>query len=340
MATIPQSSDPDFEAMLAKALGTTAHDTIDRAIETDLPEEDVPAGHKSGYVAVVGQPNVGKSTLMNQLLGEKIAIVSPKPQTTRIAQLGIYSRDDVQIVFIDTPGIHKPQDELGSFMVEVAKGALEDADVILFLVDASVRPNQQDKQIIDYLKHLSAPEKIIHVMNKIDLAKHPGKFQSVFEEYRQLLPDVDYLTTSALDGYQVDQVLQKIIERLSEGPRYYPKDQVSDVPIRAIAAEMIREQVLRRTEQEVPHSIAVEIESFKRRPNGTVYIAAVIYTEREGQKGIIIGKHGAMLKQISSAAREEIEKFTESKLYLEVFVKVLPNWRNDPNSLQRFGYRL
>jgi GTP-binding protein Era len=337
----PAPPDQDFEDMLAKALGRTSSDNIDRAIEAyDLAEEAVPPGHHSGYVAVVGQPNVGKSTLMNQLLGEKIAIVSPKPQTTRISQLGIYSREDMQIVFIDTPGIHKPHDELGSFMVEVAKSALEDADVVLFLVDASQRPNQSDKQIMDYLKRLSAPEKIIHVMNKIDLAKNPAKFQAVFEEYRQLLPEVEYLTTSALDGFQVAELLQKIIQRLPEGPRYFPKDQVSDVPIRAITAEMIREQVLRRTEQEVPHSIAVEVESFKRRPNGTLYIAAIIYTEREGQKGIIIGKHGAMLKQISSAARQEIEQFTESKVYLEVFVKILPNWRNDPAALQRFGYRL
>jgi len=333
--------DPEFEAMLAAALGSTPHDAIDRAIEEAVPDPaDLPDGHRSGFVAVVGRPNVGKSTLINQILGEKIAIVSAKPQTTRIRQLGIYNREDMQIIFVDTPGIHRPNDRLGTFMVEVAKAALEDADVILFLVDISTAPSNEDKQIIDYLKNVREQSKIIHVMNKVDQAKAPDKFAAAYETYRELLPTSDFIAISAIDGFRVGELLQKIIARLPEGPRYYPPDQVSDIPIKDIAAEMIREQVLRRAQQEVPHSIAVEVDEFKRRHGGLIYIHAVIYVERDGQKGIIIGKGGAMLKQISSHARQEIETFLGSKVFLEIMVKVLPNWRRDDDALKRFGYRL
>lgn len=331
----------DFEKMLAAALGKTQHDSAGRAIEDDAePLDDVPEGHKSGYVAVIGRPNVGKSTLMNQILGEKVAIVSPKPQTTRIRQLGILTEDDKQIVFMDTPGIHKAQDSLGEFMVEVAKSALEEADVVLFVTDVSEPLTQTDKIIAEQIKQVSNQEKIIHVLNKTDAAKNPEKFQAQYEEHMALLAEVEHVPTVALDGENVPLLLEKIVARLSEGPRFFPRDQVSDIPLRDIAAEMIREQVLHHTDQEVPYSIAVEISEFKQRKEGLIYISATIFVERDGQKGIIIGKGGKMLKQISSAARKDIEEFLSSKIYLDIFVKVLPNWRSNPEMLKRFGYRL
>jgi GTPase len=335
-----QESDAEFEAMLRAALGGTQHDNIDRAVDEEVIDEAAPEGHRSGYVAVVGQPNVGKSTLINQILGEKIAIVSPKPQTTRIRQLGILSRDDLQAVFIDTPGIHRPQDELGTFMMEVVKNALEDADVILFVVDISQAPDARDRQVTELLQRFGTPEKTLLVMNKVDAAKNPEKFVVNLEAYQTLLPGVEFITVSAKDGYKVPDLVEKILALLSEGPRYYPKDQVSDVPLRGIVAEMIREQVLRKTEQEVPHSIAVEVDEFKRRSDKLLYIRATIYVERDGQKGIIIGKKGQMLKTISTAARQDMETFVNSKVYLEIEVKVLPNWRQDEVALRRFGYRL
>jgi GTP-binding protein Era len=333
--------DQDFEAMLAAALGASSHDAIERAVESSDPSaEDVPPGHKSGYVAVVGRPNVGKSTLINQILNEKIAIVSAKPQTTRIRQLGILTRADAQVIFVDTPGVHRAKDELGTFMVEVAKAALEDADVILFISDTSRSPSPEDQQILGYLQNLNAPQKILHVLNKVDALKQPDQFQRNFEAYRAMLPDADFVSTVATKGHNVPELVAKIIERLPEGPRYYPRDQVSDAPVRDIAAELIREKVLRRTEQEVPHSIAVEIDEFKRRENGVIYIHATIYCERDGQKGIIIGKGGVMLKRISSEARADIEAFVETRVFLEVEVKTLANWRRDDAALRRFGYRL
>lgn len=334
------NTDPDFEKMLAAALGKTEHDQIERATDSDIPEEDVPPGHKSGYVAVVGRPNVGKSTLINQILGEKVAIVSPKPQTTRIRQLGILTRDDAQIIFIDTPGVHKAKDEMGEFMVEIAKAALEDADVILFVVDITEAPGALDRQVADYVQTVSEPEKVIQVINKIDAQKNPEKFQQHFEAYRQLAPQSEMVSTVARAGHNVPDLIEKILARLPEGPRYFPKDQISDLSVRLIVAEMIREQVLQHTEQEVPHSIAVEVNEFKQRNARLIYIGATIYCERDGQKKIIIGKNGNMLKTISSAARQEIETFVDSKVFLEVWVKVLENWRESEKALRRFGYRI
>lgn len=332
----------DFEEMLASALGTTPSDEVGRAIETEIVDvEDVPEGHKSGYVAVVGEPNVGKSTLINRILGEKIAIVSSKPQTTRIRQLGILTRDDVQAIFVDTPGLHKPDNNLGRFMNDVAHSALEDADVILFVVGVNYPPTKMDEQIARRINTLSRSrrENVINVMNKMDIAP-PHFFQDNFEAYRKLVPDAEFEVTVAADGHNVDDLVAKIINRLPEGPRYYPADQVSDVPIRGIMAEMLREKVLHYTHQEVPHSIAVEVDEFTRRNDKLVYIHATIYVEREGQKGITIGKGGKMLKRIATKARAEMGKFLESDIYLEIKVKVLPNWRQDEKSLKRFGYRL
>lgn len=339
MSTTPP--DPDFEAMLAKVLGKSQHDPAARSASTVLnPADPLPEGHKSGYVAVIGQPNVGKSTLMNQLLGEKIAIVSPKPQTTRLRQLGILTREDLQIVFVDTPGIHRPQDELGRFMVDVAQAALQDADLILFLSDVSRGPNRQDRAIAETLAALNSPAKIIQVLNKVDAAKDPGVFEANYTAHRALLPDSPYAVIAAIDGHKVADLLAMIMERLPLGPRYYDPDQVSDLPIRWIAGEMIREQVLRRAYQEVPHSVAVEVEEFKQRENGVIYLRACIYVERDGQKAILIGKGGGMLKDISSLARQDIEKFLQTRLFMEVQVKVWEGWRKDPTALRRFGYRI
>ena len=331
----------EFEAMLTSALGTTVHDTVDRAISDMEPiaAEALPDGYKSGYVAVIGRANVGKSTLINGILGEKIAIVSPRPQTTRLRQLGILTRDDVQIIFVDTPGIHKPRNDLGNFMMEVVKAALDDADVVLFVTDASKPPNRQDRQIAEMLSGLP-PEKIVQVLNKVDVSDNPAQFKLNFETHSTLIPDAEYLSTVATEGHHVPELVETIVGRLPEGPRYYPQDQVSDITVRHIAAELLRERVLYRTKDEVPHSIAVEINEFKQRQNGTYYIHATIFVERDGQKGIIIGKGGEMLKRISSEARHSIETFVDNKVYLEVRVKVLANWRKDENALKRLGYRL
>jgi GTP-binding protein Era len=304
------------------------------------PEEDLPEGHKSGFVAVIGRPNVGKSTLMNALLGEKIAIVSPKPQTTRLRQLGIYTRDDLQIVFIDTPGIHDPRTALGTFMVSVATDALRDADVILFLVDVSHHPTGEDRRIADLIRAAEDVTPVILVLNKTDLLADAAELQARTEEFRQLVPTADILTTVATSGEGVSDVMQHLIDRLPAGPRYYPADQLSDTATRDIVAEMVREKVLLNLDQEVPHGVATQVEEFKTRSEDMTYIAVTIFVERESHKGILIGKNGQMLKTISQQARAEIEPFVGTRVYLELWVKVLKNWRRDENALRRLGYRL
>jgi GTP-binding protein Era len=304
------------------------------------PEEDLPEGHKSGFVAVIGRPNVGKSTLMNALLGEKIAIVSPKPQTTRLRQLGIYTRDDLQIVFIDTPGIHDPRTALGEFMVSVATDALRDADVILFLVDVSHHPTGEDRRIADLIRAAQDVTPVILVLNKTDLLADAAELETRTEEFRQLVPTADILTTVATSGDGVPDVMQHLIDRLPPGPRYYPADQLSDTAMRDIVAEMVREKVLLNLDQEVPHGVATQVEEFKARSKDMTYISVTIFVERESHKGILIGKNGQMLKTISQQARAEIEPFVGTRVYLELWVKVLKNWRRNENALRRLGYRL
>lgn len=305
-------------------------------------ESPLPDNHRSGYVAVVGRPNVGKSTLINAILGEKIAIVSPKPQTTRLRQLGILTRPDSQIVFIDTPGIHQPRNALGEFMVEVAVAALQDADVVLFLTDASEPVTAEDKNVVEILNQANQEGhlKIIHVLNKVDNAPDPEKYQQIFDGQRALVPDAEWTTTIATKSTGIDILLNLITEKLPEGPRFYPEDQISDLRTRDIVGEMLREAVLMHTSEEVPHSVAVEVEEFSERDNGVIYVNATIYVERDSQKGIIIGKQGQMLKKIGSSARREIERFLQTRVYLEPHVKVLKNWRKDENALRRLGYRL
>jgi GTP-binding protein Era len=303
------------------------------------PEDLLPDGHKSGFVAVIGRPNVGKSTLMNAILGEKIAIVTPKPQTTRLRQLGIYTQDTVQIVFIDTPGIHDPRNALGEFMVNVAVEALRDADVILFVVDVSYLPTGEDRRIADLIREAEDVTPVILVLNKVDLLDAEKQMAHI-EAHQALVPTADALVTNAKAGDGVPVLVQRLIDRLPEGPRYYPPDQLSDTAVRDIVAEMIREKALMNLDQEVPHAIATQVEEYKRRHENMTYISATIFVERESHKGIVIGKGGAMLKKISQQAREEIEQFIGTRVYLELWVKVLKNWRRDENALRRLGYRI
>ncbi len=326
-------------------MNESEHDPHDLNGADDLldqipPEEDLPEGHKSGFVAVIGRPNVGKSTLMNAILGEKIAIVSPKPQTTRLRQLGILTREDVQVVFIDTPGIHEPRTALGEFMVNVAVEALRDTDAILFVVDVSEKPQPEDRAIADLIAAARDVTPVLLTLNKIDLLDDDTQRNSRAGEFGALVPQAIPFRTDALNGVGVPELVARIVDLLPEGPRYYPADQLSDVAVRDIVAEMIREKVLLNLEQEVPHGVATQIEEFKRRSDTMTYISATVYVERESHKGIVIGKGGDMLKTISREAREDIERFIGTRVYLDLWVKVLKNWRRDDNALRRLGYRI
>ncbi len=307
--------------------------------EQTAPSADEGLLAHSGFAAVIGKPNVGKSTLMNRILGEKIAIVSPKPQTTRLRQFGIYTQDNVQVVFVDTPGIHQPRHKLGEFMVNVAIEALRDADAILFVVDLSEPPDEEDRRVADLLHEAQTDVPVILALNKIDRMS-PDQIASRLEAYRALVPNADWTTLSAVKGDGVDDVLQRVIDKLPAGPQFFPEDQLSDTAMRDIVAEIIREKVLLNTEQEVPHAVAVEVQEFKERNADLTYISATIYVERDSQKGILIGKGGAMLKKISSEARVDMEALVGTKVFLELWVKVLKNWRRDDALLQRLGYRI
>ena len=301
--------------------------------------ESVPPGHRSGFVAVVGRPNVGKSTLMNQLLGHKVAIVSPRPQTTRTCIRGILTRPDAQIIFVDTPGLHKPLHKLGEVMVAAAASAIPDADVVLFVVDVSVMPTEEDQMIARMIRQRTS-HPVILVLNKMDLLP-PERVKPHTEAYWALVPDhAGWMMTIATEAVNLDKLLDMVIAHLPEGPRYYPGDLITDQTEREIAAELIREQVLRFTREEVPHSVAVVVEEYKERETGGVYIAATIYVEKESQKGILIGAGGQMLRRIGTAAREEIERMVGGKVYLDLWVKVSKNWRRDLQRVRRMGYKL
>ncbi|UTR14381.1 GTPase Era [Salipaludibacillus sp. LMS25] len=291
---------------------------------------------KSGFVALIGRPNVGKSTLLNHVLGQKIAIMSDKPQTTRNRIQGVYTGENGQIVFIDTPGIHKPKHRLGDFMTKLAQNTFNEVDVILFLVDAKEGKGRGDEFIIERLKNVNTP--VFLIINKIDEV-HPDELLPLIKEYSQLYPFKEVIPISALEGNNVTTLLDQIYAYLEVGPQFYPEDQVTDHPERFLMAEMIREKILHLTEEEVPHSIAVEIEQIKRRDNTeTVYVGAVVVVERSSQKGIIIGKQGKMLKEIGKRAREDIQSLLGSKIFLELWVKVEKDWRNKPKYLKNFGY--
>lgn len=298
----------------------------------------VPPGHRSGFVAVVGEPNVGKSTLVNAYVGQKVAIISEKPQTTRHRLLGILTLPEAQIIFVDTPGIHTPQHKLGEYMVATAAHAVPDADLTIFMVDISSKPTPEDRQIVEMLgRYPQIP--VILAMNKLDLVT-TERAKRTARDYLSLRDFAEGVMLSATKGDNRAQLLEYVLAYLPEGPRYYPPDQVTDQPERVIAAELVREQVLRFTFQEVPHSVAVVVEEFKERRADLTYIEAIIYVEKDSQKGIVIGQGGRMLKRIGRAAREELENLLGHKVYLDLWVKVRKKWRRDERSLEELGYSL
>jgi GTPase len=300
---------------------------------------DISPGHRSGFIALVGRPNVGKSTLMNAFMQQKIAAVTPRPQTTRTRQLGIITEPDYQMIFIDTPGIiQKPRHDLDRFMVESALETLEDADVILWLLDISEPVGSIDREISERLASIGAGTKTILALNKIDLIPVQELLPRT-EAFTNLLGDADWIHLSALNGVGVGELLEQLAASLPEGPRYYPPDQITDVYIRNIAGELIREQLMLQLRDEVPYGTAVQVREYKERENGTVYISADIYVESQSHKSIVIGKGGSQLKQLGAAAREQIEKLVDGKVFLELWVKVEPNWRRSERLLKQFGYR-
>lgn len=302
-----------------------------------LEDEHLPAGHKSGFVAVAGRPNVGKSTLMNAFLKQKVAIVSPRPQTTRTRQLGILTRPRYQIIFVDTPGLIKPRHRLDEVMVAAAEEAVRDADVVLWLLDVSEPPGEGDRIIAETMRSLADQVHLILGLNKADLLA-PEEVIERTEAYRALLPEADWLLFSALHGNGLAELLQMLVDALPEGPRYYPADQTTDAFVRDIAAELIREQIFLQMRDELPYGTAVEVTEFEERNNGLTHISATIYVERENHKKIIIGTKGAQLRKIGTAARQEIEELIQGKVYLSLWVKVEPNWRRNEQALQRLGY--
>ncbi|RDE31854.1 GTPase Era [Parageobacillus thermoglucosidasius] len=294
-------------------------------------------GYKSGFVSIVGRPNVGKSTFLNRVIGQKIAIMSDKPQTTRNKIQGVYTTDDAQIIFIDTPGMHKPKHKLGDFMMKVALNALKEVDLILFMINAEEGFGRGDAYIIERLKEVNTP--VFLVINKIDLV-HPNDLLPLIDGYKELYTFAEIIPISALQGNNIETLVEQIKKYLPEGPQYYPPDQVTDHPERFIIAELIREKALHLTREEVPHSIAVVVETIERREDSdTVYVGAVIIVERDSQKGIIIGKQGRMLKEIGQRARVDIEALLGSKVFLELWVKVQKDWRNRLAQLRDFGFR-
>lgn len=290
---------------------------------------------KSGFVAIIGRPNVGKSTLMNQVIGQKIAIMSDKPQTTRNKIHGVYTTPDSQIVFLDTPGIHKRQSKLGDYMNQTALGTLGEVEAVLFLVDAYEGIGGGDRFIAEQLSKIKTP--VMLVMNKIDKIEPPALLPLI-EEYRKLHNFAEIVPISAKLGSNVETLLDQIQKYLPPGPQYYPEDQVTDHPEQFVCAELIREKILHMTREEVPHSIAVTIEDMRVEENGTVYISAVIFVERDSQKGIIIGKQGALLKEVGKQARQDIQRLLGSKIFLELWVKVKKDWRNQERVLRDLGF--
>lgn len=331
--------DPESEAVIERFLAETGGAVTDSAAPADWHDEVLPEGHRSGFVAVIGRPNVGKSTLVNALVGHKVAIVSPKPQTTRTRVTGILTQPDHQIIFLDTPGIHKqPGFKLNQMMIDTAVATIPAADVILFMVDISAKPKEEDEIIARLLKEKAGKSPVIFVLNKMDqlaMARAEERIQS----YWTLLPDyADSVPTSALHGTNLDVLHTHLLKFLQPGPRYYPGDQITDQTHYMITGELIREALLRHTHEEVPHATAVLVEDYEERENGVVYIAANIWVERDSQKPIIIGKGGQRLKQVGQIARAELERFVGGKVYLDLWVKVKPKWRDKDARLRELGY--
>ena len=294
--------------------------------------------HKSGFIAVMGRPNVGKSTLLNRLMQQTIAAVSPKPQTTRLQQLGILTLPEGQLIFIDTPGLHFPKHKLGEFMNQDALQALEDADLALLILDGSAPPNQEDQIFGEALRALKQKPPVFLVLNKIDKLD-PKELLDRTAQYQALLPDTPLIPISATAGNNLDQLESMILEILPEGPLLYPEDQVTDLYEREIAADLIRAAAMRLLQKELPHVIAVRMDEYTERDDSSAYIEATIFVERDSQKGILIGEKGNMIKRIGSSARKEIESMSGRKVFLQLRVKVRKNWRNDLNALRLFGFK-
>jgi GTP-binding protein Era len=289
--------------------------------------------HRAGFVGILGAPNAGKSTLLNTFLGEKVAITSAKPQTTRHRILGVSTRPEAQAIFFDTPGVHRAKNLLGRELVAQALSVIGDADVLLLVVDAE-HPSPEDDLVIEHLEGNETP--VFLALNKIDRVSKPNLLPLI-DGFNRRLPLAAIVPVSAKTGENTEILLKEIIGRLPEGPEYYPPDTLTDQPERFIAAEMIREQVFRRTGQEVPYATAVTVEAFKEE-EGLIRISSVIHVERDSQKNIVIGKGGLKLKEIGTAARMDIERMTGTKVFLEMFVRVEKNWTRDPKALRRFGY--
>lgn len=291
---------------------------------------------KSGFVAVVGRPNVGKSTLINALIGDKIVIVSDKAQTTRNRIICVYTDQEKQIVFMDTPGIHKPKHKLGEFMVTAAVDSLKEVEAVLFLVAANEKRGPGDNFIIEQLQKVKVP--VYLCINKIDTLTKEDLLK-VIVSYQDAYPFAGVITISALEKENLDVLLDELTSKLPEGPQYFPEDMITDQPERLLISDMIREKILLTTRDEVPHSIAVEVEEMKTRDDGTTYIRATIFVERDSQKGIIIGNKGAMLKQLGAQSRLDIQRLLGTKVYLDLWVKVKKDWRNKSGMLSELGYK-
>lgn len=290
---------------------------------------------KTGFVAMIGRPNAGKSTLLNQILDRKVAIVSDKPQTTRNRITGILTTEEAQIIYVDTPGIHKPHHKLGEFMVETAESTLYDVDVVYYLVDASQAFGKGEQYVLEQVEQAGVPAFLL--LNKMDLLT-PEKQVTLLTQWQQRGEFAEVFPISALKGNNVAELVDVTIDYLEEGPMYYPEDAVTDQPKEIVIAEMIREKILLMTHDEVPHSIAVTVEDISRQKDGKLHINAAIYVERQSQKGIIIGKQGTMLRKIGSQARRDIEYLLGEKIYLELWVKVNEDWRNKRSVLKTMGY--
>lgn len=291
--------------------------------------------HKSGFVSIIGRPNVGKSTFVNRVIGHKIAIMSDKAQTTRNKIQGVMTRDDAQIIFIDTPGIHKPKHKLGDYMMRVAKNTFSEIDAIMFMVNVNEDIGRGDEYIMEMLKNVKTP--IFLVLNKIDLV-HPDTMMPKIEQYQSYMDFTDIIPISALEGLNVDHFIDVLKSFLPEGPKYYPDNQISDHPEQFVVSEIIREKILHLTSEEIPHAIGVNVDRMIKEDEDRVRIEATIYVERDSQKGIVIGKGGKKLKEVGKRARRDIEMLLGSKVYLELWVKVQRDWRNKVNFIRQIGY--
>lgn len=291
--------------------------------------------YKSGFVTIIGRPNVGKSTFVNRVIGHKIAIMSDKAQTTRNKIQGVMTQQDAQIVFLDTPGIHKPKHKLGDYMMKVAKNTLSEIDAVMFMVNVNEEIGRGDEYIMEMLKTVKTP--VFLVLNKIDLV-HPDALMPRIEQYQRYMDFAEIIPISALEGHNVDHFINVLKSYLPEGPQYYPDGQISDHPEQFVVSELIREKILQTTSEEIPHAIGVNVERMTQESEDRVHIEGVIYVERDSQKGIVIGKGGKKLKEVGKRARLDIEHLLGSKVYLDLWVKVQKDWRNKSSFIKQMGY--